>query len=180
VPPRQQWVEPGRSSPLNPASQAVELPSPTATGHRRGGSVADNYYEDVDPRFAEPAATAPPPILAPGYVQNNNSNQNLRPIQPIQPTGLDGSSSYEDLQSGARSPAESDRSNFTSVSQRGVNPRWNGGGYGAAPMPRRPVPQQNDILLNSNPDFMLPGGRGGRGFVRGGRGGTVPNSAYPT
>lgn len=101
--------------------------------------------------------------------------------------GLDGSSSYEDLQSGARSPAESDRSNFTSVSQRGVNPRWNGGGGYGAPMPRRPVPQQQqqtDMLLNSNPDFMLPGGRGGRGFSRGGARGPspnriVPNSAYP-
>lgn len=153
IPPRQQWVEPGRSSPLNPASQPVELPSPVTAVHKNRSS-ADNYYEDVDPRFADSATTAsPPPILAPGYAQGSGSNQNLRPLQPM---GLDGNSSYEDLQSGARSPAESERSNFTSVSQRGVNPRWNG--YGAAPMPRRPVPQQNDILLNSNPDFMLPGG----------------------
>lgn len=177
VPPRQQWNEPGRASPLNPASQPAELPSPTAIGNKRAS--ADNYYEDVDPRFAEPAAASNlSPNSAPNYARVNNPNQNLRPIQPP-PMGLDGSSSYEDLHAGQRSPAESDRSNFTSVSQRGVNPRWNDGGY--APMPRRPVPQQNDILLNSNPDFMLPGGRG-RGFPRGGRGGagTVPSSAYPT
>lgn len=178
VPPRQQWAEPGRSSPLNPGAQAAELPSPTAPAHKRNSSAGDHYYEDVDPRFAEPPAPVPAP-LAPGYPQNNNGTQNLRPLQPM---GLEANSSYEDLQSGARSPAESERSNFTSVSQRGVNPRWNGNGYGAAPMPRRPVPRQDDMLLNSNPDFSIPGGRGGRGFPRGGRGGgggTVPNSAYP-
>lgn len=182
MPPRQQWREPGRSSPLNPANKPAELPSPTAPAHKRGSSAGD-YYEDVDPRFSElPTKGSVPPPLVTGYPHNNNAGQNVPPIQPM---GLDGSSSYEDLQSGARSPAESERSNFTSVSRRGVNPRWNGGegGYGAAPMPRRPVPRQDDMLLNSNPDFSIPGGRGGRGFPRGGAsargGGTVPNSAYP-
>lgn len=68
-------------------------------------------------------------------------------------------------QSGARSPAgESDGTDFTSVSQRGINPRWPG-----EPMPPRRVHQQaaaarkNDLLLNSNPDFSLPPGRGGYG-----------------
>lgn len=137
----------------------------------------------MDPQFAEPRITAPSPVpaaLASGYSANDGSAPNLRPLQPI--SGLDGNNSYEDLQSGARSPAESDRSNFTSVSQRGVNPKWNGG-PGYAPMPqRRPVPQQQDILLNSNPDFQIPG-RGGRGNGRGGRGqgpaAMIPGSAYP-
>jgi hypothetical protein len=178
VPPRQAWqTGEGRSSPL---SRPAELPGPV--GHRRVSS-GDNYYEDVDPQFAEPRVTAAspiPPALAPGYGPNNGSNPNLRPLQPV--GGLDGNNSYEDLQSGARSPAESDRSNFTSVSQRGVNPRWNGG-PGYAPMPtRRPLPQQQDVLLNSNPDFQLPGSRGGRGGGRGGRGPSpalIPGSAYP-
>ncbi|EAQ89933.1 hypothetical protein CHGG_06552 [Chaetomium globosum CBS 148.51] len=73
---------------------------------------------------------------------------------------------------GSRSPAESERSTFTSISQRGINPRWNppvppppapgsygvgvGGGGGGNPMvPRRPV-NRTDILLSSNPDFELP------------------------
>lgn len=179
VPPRQGWAEAGRSSPLNPATQIAELPSPVDATHKRHNS-GDNYYEDVDPRFAEqPQVTAPAPLpslLSPGYP----SQQPLRPLQTS--VGLDGSNSYEDLQSGARSPAESDRSNFTSVSQRGVNPRWNGG-PGYAPMPaRRPLPPQNDILFNSNPDFQLPASRGGRGVPPRGRGGVpgmVPQSAYP-
>ena len=187
MPPRQAWGEAGRSSPLNPASQPAELPSPIGPGHRRVNS-GDNYFEDVDPRFAEPPPALVPGPTATGYPANGPSNGNL------QPGGLDGNNSYEDIQEGARSPAESERSNFTSVSQRGVNPRWNPGpaGYGQ-PMPnRRPVnaPQRNDILLNSNPDFQLPGmgGRGGRGGFqgRGGRGqapptgaSMVPGSAYP-
>lgn len=185
VPPRQAWVEGGRSSPLNPASQAAELSTSNPSGHKRVGS-GDNYYEDVDPRFVdEPPATNSlvPAALAHGY-PTGGSNAALQPLR------IDGNNSYEDVQSGSRSPAESERSNFTSVSQRGVNPRWNGGqnGYGApAPMPnRRPTntPPRNDILLNNNPDFQLPGARGGRvdgsGRGRGPPGsGMVPGSAYP-
>jgi len=187
VPPRQAWGDAGRSSPLNPASQPAEVPNPKA--HRRTSSAGDNYYEDVDPRFAEPlpaTSSLVPPALAPagvGYPLNSSSGS----LQPIQ--GIDGNNSYEDIQSGARSPAESDRSNFTSVSQRGINPRWNPGpgqGYGA-PMPnRRPNPpqQQRDLLLNSNPDFELPtargrGGSAARGRMPGAIPGMVPNSAYP-
>lgn len=184
VPPRAAWGEEGRFSPLNPAAQPAELPSPTS--HRRVNS-SDNYYEDVDPRFAEQqpvTASLIPAALAPGGYSNGNPNSNL-----LQPVGLDGNQSYEDNQSGSRSPAESERSNFTSVSQRGVNPKWNPaqGGYGQ-PMPNRRAvnapQQQRDMVLNSNPDFEIPGG-GGRGG--GGRGirapaqipGMVPNSAYP-
>lgn len=172
VPPRQPWGGNGRSSPLNPGTQAAELPSPTAAVHKRQDS-GDNYYEDVDPRFAEQPQAGPaevPALLSSGYPQN----QGLRSLNVH---GLDGSNSYEDLHSGARSPAASETSNFTSISQRGVNPRWNGP-QNYAPMPtRRPVQPQNDILFNSNPDFQLPGGRGGR-TGRGG-GGTVPASSYP-
>jgi hypothetical protein len=168
---------------LNSGSQPAELHS--SPGRRRINS-GDNYFEDVDPRFAEPPPALVPGPITTGYTAHGPSNGNLRA------GGLDGNNSYEDIQEGARSPAESDRSNFTSVSQREVNPRWNGGpgGYGP-PMPnRRPVngPQRNDILLNSNPDFQLPGGRGGRGGYagRGGRGqappmgaSMVPGSSYP-
>lgn len=179
APPRPAWGDQvGRTSPPNPNSQQpAELPSPMEPNHRRIGSAEDQYYEDVDPRFAgepAPAATLPPaPAVAPGYGPRGpvgNPNQNLRPIQPI--SHMDGRNSFETLAPGARSPAESERSNFTSVSQRGVNPRWNDG-QGHAPMPtRRPVQQQQDLLLNSNPDFQLPGKRGGRGgFGRGGRAG---------
>jgi len=177
VPPRQAWADQqGRSSPLNTVAVPAELPS---QGQGRARRSSDHYYEDVDPRFAEPPQPMPQP-LNPGYVNNNNNSSGNLHLQPV-----DAQRSYEDLHSGSRSPAESERSTFTSVSQRGVNPRWNGGGgpaYGQQPMPRRPVnqpSQQRDMLLNANPDFTLPGGRGPARGGRGGGGGMIPSSAYP-
>ncbi|KAK0729684.1 hypothetical protein B0H67DRAFT_5048 [Lasiosphaeris hirsuta] len=83
-----------------------------------------------------------------------------------------------DIPQGARSPAESERSTFTSISQRGINPRWAPpqpppgaiSNYGGNVIPRRPVNRTADILLDSNPDFELPGRtapsrkRGGGGY----------------
>ncbi|KAF5878585.1 putative ph-response regulator protein pali rim9 protein [Botrytis fragariae] len=192
VPPRQVWgQQAGRSSPLNPASQpVVELP-PSESTHKRDNSN-DTYYEDVDPRFADPAPapatksslTIPAALNIAAQSSNNNYDPNSH-LHPNPLSNLDGNNSYnslEELQSGQRSPAESERSTFTSVSQRGINPRWNGGasGYAGPPMPnRRPAARREDVLLNDNPDFALPIGRGGRGPPRVMRGGMIPNSAYP-
>lgn len=94
---------------------------------------------------------------------------------------------YEDAHaaSGSRSPAESERSTFTSISQRGVNPRWNppppmpGQGLYPPPQQRRPQQQRQDMLLD-NPDFQMPGGGGRAPASRGAGGGMIPGSAYPT
>ncbi|KAF9772009.1 hypothetical protein IL306_010325 [Fusarium sp. DS 682] len=153
-------------SPLVNGHTTAELPGrntppvtqqPVTTGN-------SNYYEDVDPRFA---SDAPP------------ANNNLQP-PPIEPI-------YEDIHAnnaGARSPAESEHSNFTSISQRGINPRWNPNPpplpYQQGPPHRRPAQQQQqqqqqqrqDMLLDT-PDFQLPSSRTGRGP------GMVPGSAYP-
>lgn len=167
--------------------------------HRRQNS-GDNYYEDVDPRFVQPGTEGPiaaaelhssnqsnerspvPNSLVPGFGRgggNNTmlggqqSNLRVRERGGADGMGLDGANSYDDLHqnAGSRSPSESERSNFTSVSQRGINPRWPGnapqmppmggqgamrggpGGYGGGQ--RRP--QRNEVLLESNPDFQLPG-----------------------
>lgn len=192
VPPRQVWgQQAGRSSPLNPASQpVVELP-PSESSHKRENSN-DNYYEDVDPRFADPAPapatksslTIPAALNIAAQSSNNRYDPNSH-LHPNPLSNLDGNNSYnslEELQSGQRSPAESERSTFTSVSQRGINPNWNGGasGYAGPPMPnRRLAARREDVLLNDNPDFALPTGRGGRGPPRVMRGGMIPNSAYP-
>ncbi|POR37585.1 pH-response regulator protein palI/RIM9 [Tolypocladium paradoxum] len=167
VPPRAAWNEnSGRNSP-RAASPAGSQQRPTVEVSGRNTPPVNppqgsNYYEDVDPRFA-------------GSARPNN-----HPPPPAEPA-------YEDVHAtvgGARSPAESERSNFTSISQRGVNPRWN---PNHPPMPqyqgvpsRRPVQQQQqrqDMLLD-NPDFQLPGNRP-QGAQRGGPGMT-PESAYPT
>ncbi|KAK3336897.1 SUR7/PalI family-domain-containing protein [Cercophora scortea] len=156
VPPRQAWDQaPAIGPPTSPSplSAAGRVPSRGSPGPAPAPS-AGGYYEDVDPRFAEPS-----------------------PAQRAEAPAILPSNSYEDIPRGAaRSPAESDRSTFTSISMRGVNPRWNpnnpapgnfGGGnpmpgnYGGGNVvPRRPVQQQRPPpppdVLGSNPDFQLP------------------------
>ena len=188
VPPRAAWAGVSRNGtpPVSeePIIGAVELPTPTEPRpqqhlptHKRYDS-GDNYYEDVDPRFADPApAPQPhspmPSSLMPGHYPSTSNIDSGNPH-------LEPSTSYESIQDGARSPAASDHSNYTSISQRGINPAWRpspgpGQGMGMGGVPnRRPVPQQQDMLL-TNPDFELPGaGRGGRGGHQGARGGRMP------
>ncbi|OTB04708.1 hypothetical protein M426DRAFT_73283 [Hypoxylon sp. CI-4A] len=161
VPPRQAW----NSSPMRPSRipSPLQIPSrPQELGNgtpppplpQQPPAVADNYYEDVDPRFTEPA---PRPQQAPQH-------------EPV---------NYDDLPPQPRSPAMSEQSSFTSISQRGINPRWNpppNQGYGQQMPPRKPVGRNEVNVLNSNPDFQLLSSRGGPG---GPRGGMIPGSAYP-
>jgi hypothetical protein len=165
VPPRQAWNQgagrnsPSVPSPLNVPSRPAELPS--SRGSPAPQPAAGEYYEDVDPRFAE----QPPGITRP------------------RPPSIQATNAYEDtldIPQGARSPAESDRSNFTSISQRGVNPLWRdpmpppplppSAMYGGNVSPRRPVKRPTDVLT-SNPDFELPSRGGGPARLGG--------SAYP-
>ena len=112
-----------------------------------------HYYEDVDPRFSDVNAEPIPASLAPARP----------PKTPDNPTHLGGAE---------RSPNGSEISQFTSVSQRGVNPAWS---HDARNMPtRRPVgggSNKDDVLLQNNPDFQIPGmkmpGRSGYGRTGG-------------
>ncbi|KAL8971472.1 MAG: hypothetical protein Q9183_001040 [Haloplaca sp. 2 TL-2023] len=164
-------------------STAPNSNTPTNIPSHTRYNSADNYYEDVDPRFAEPPEMQPPqtqssaPLpsaltagLHPQYgVIEHVSDYDRAHLQPSQ--------SYDSIpenthDAGARSPAVSDGSNYTSISQRGINPQWHpppdrAMGMGGVPN-RRPVgqhPHATDMLLNSNPDFELPiqGGRSGAG-----------------
>ncbi|KAL8974943.1 MAG: hypothetical protein Q9197_000831 [Variospora fuerteventurae] len=152
------------------SNTATQIP-----GHNRYNS-ADIYVEDVDPRFAEPMELHPPqtqssaPLpsaltagLRPqpsqqGIMENaSDSHHNNAYLQP--------SHSYDSFpdnthDAGTRSPAISDGSNYTSISQRGINPAWQppaNHAMGAGGVPnRKPMGQQRDVLLASNPDFELP------------------------
>lgn len=151
VPPRAGWAQ---GAAFN--EQSAE---PTG-GNRASGSNApsldlahsasgNNYYEDVDPRFAE--AQEPPP-------------ENARVPSALLPGPVGESKfpeSIDDLSPGARSPASSETSHFTSISERPVNPRWR--------PPPLPAQQQRAVLLENNPDFEL-------GPVRG-RGGLLGNGS---
>lgn len=217
VPPRAGWNQQHSNSDqtltttnssrgLSPIQDSpVELPAqlthgaPQPASHNPARISASDYYEDVDPKFAEPAQQPhplppmPTSLMPGGYSAHpNNSNPNFlsAPYQPV--NNSDGSlprtASFDDLPEGSRSPAASDASHFTSVSQRPVNPDWrpemgapagqfqpyNGGA-------RRPM-RQEDVILEANaanPDFAIPG-MGGRGRGRGrGRGGMGMGRAPP-
>jgi len=181
---------------------------PSRGPHQRVNSgSSDVYYEDVNPRFAAESNPAPPipaeherqeqsiPHLFQPGGHDGQRQFGPSPNEMLRPTSgeIDPVSSCEDLQQGTRSPAESEASNFTSVSQRGVNPNWRPGypgevgnfGPGSAPayglpgVMRKPVgmgmqarqEQQNkkDLLFAGNPDFEIPG----MGPNRSGRGGGV-------
>jgi hypothetical protein len=102
----------------------VELPAQLSNIGLPNKEQETGYYEDVDPRFAEPF-NAPPPgslpsALVPG-VSNphlNSSNHSLNTSDP----NLIHNPPFEN--DGSRSPAASEASHFTSVSQRGINPNW--------------------------------------------------------
>lgn len=161
---------------------------------RPGIPQTDSYYEDPDPSFAArsspPIASAQPAALPAALMPGGGAplapGAQGRAVMSPPPQGgehliapqtavLDRNSSSSSLPEGARSPAASDTSHYTSVSQRGVNPNWDGP-RGGPPPPRRQGPGREDLVLGANPDFSLPGmgpptSRGGRGGFRG-RGGT--------
>lgn len=204
VPPRAGW----QSGPS----------SPTHQNRRRVNSGGSDYMEDVDPKFAEPPVPPLPsttPSAPPAEAFHENNRQHVPSIllaghqsNPNEPSPESSDSqinnpnvinsniprehSYEDLHPGARSPVESETSNFTSVSQRPMNPNWQPGhpdGFnsfgpgGNRIVQERQRQRQQDILFAGNPDFELPGMgpprsgniRGGyRGLGRGGGGYRAP------
>ncbi|QDS68342.1 hypothetical protein FKW77_010708 [Venturia effusa] len=204
VPPRAQWNQNQRKATPPPASGSLSpieaSPNPSSVkGHTRRPSET-GYYEDVDPQFAQ----APQPQTSPPQ-PSNNASQETHPsslqapggpamsqthLSPEYHPGLVGlrdprQESTESLQDGQRSPAVSDASHYTSVSQRGINPNWRPPpGSGPQGIMQRKPQQQQDVLLNSNPEFSLPGigppgrGRGGAGGFRG-RGGSGMSRGAP-
>jgi hypothetical protein len=139
-------------------------PSPDASRNRRTsdtGTMIASYYEDVDPRFDDtpPEEEIQHPYVAPAPIPRNLSSNSL----DAQPEGG----------AGPRSPAASTSSHFTSVSQRGINPRW----QPPPPQPqfeqypRRQRPRNDQMqFLTGNPDFELPVSRSGNKRTGGGGG----------
>ncbi|CAK7562892.1 MAG: regulator of ime2 [Sporothrix epigloea] len=176
VPVRAGWGVPREGVSNSPVHGAAD---PGIVSRSNWSRTPEAYVDDAGPRFAEPA----------------NNSHTLQTHPSLEPIAVDAHSTpYEDIPQGSRSPAESERSTFTSISQRGVNPRWNPpppnmmpsyGGQGHA-VSRRPVRDANETLLSSNPDFSLPSGsRRPGGPPRpnngnpGGSSGMIPGSAYP-
>ena len=171
VPPRNNWATGGRGGtppvpPINTANftnSPVELPTAFSSNSPTRVPKA-GYYEDVDPRFAEKNPAPPteiPASLIPGYSGN---------LQIPGGNPQSGQPRPSDVDDGNRSPAASITSNFTSVSQRPVNPNWNPTGPAGSQSvaPRRPTPQQQAQerdIIDSNPGFQISADRGtGRGI----------------
>ena len=135
---------PEQTASRKPAKPLTGPSTLNASAHGRNQS-SDNYYEDVDPRFADPSPPSAVPRTA-AQMPTPLVVASSHPIPHEQAAELvDPSSSYEDLPDGQRSPG-SDHSNMTSISQRGVNPAWRPGdppqqgGRLGVPGGRKPVP----------------------------------------
>lgn len=162
--------------------ESIELPA----HHSHVGEPLSNrlerssdYYEDVDPRFAEPAQVHQPPQLPSSLMPGgfSASNPNLLAAPNYSDPNLPRTASFDELPEGARSPAASEASHFTSVSQRPVNPNWKpemGAPAGQfPPFNGRRAMRPEEVILQANaanPDFAIPGRGNGRGRGRGGRG----------
>lgn len=154
----------------------------------RSGS-GDNYYEDVEPRFAEAAASGGGEV--PSALMAGRSAGETPPAQTSSPLQIPNEQTVGEA---PRSPAVSDishTSHFTSISERPVNPRWQPpppvpSNLRPSPLAPAAQPRVQDVVLQANPDFALPVGPG-RGGTRLGRGGLPPPATehkrggrYPT
>ena len=175
-------LSPIQDSPVELPTHITEVNALTSKNVQR----SSDYYEDVDPRFAEPARPNPPTQLPASLMPGgfSSSNHNFLSAPNSSDPNLPRTSSYDDLPDGSRSPVASEASHFTSVSQRPVNPNWRpemgaAAGQFAPFNGRRPMRQGDQILEANaeNPDFAIPGAIPGRGRGRGrgglGRGGPM-------
>lgn len=136
-----------------------------------------NLYSNMATPNTPTMAAAPPATRPVGAV----------PAELVLATDADADADAEDAAHRARSPAASETSNFTSVSQRGINPNWRPApgapGYGGVPgLPAnawgggvagsqfsargggaagggrwKGEASSSLSVLEGNPDFMLPG-----------------------
>lgn len=111
----------------------------------------------MNPEYLHPSYTG----VAAAGTNDSHSSDNETPLDARHASGgsFDGASERA-----------SETSHFTSISERPVNPNWQPppASSSGGPQPRR----QQDVLLAGNPDFSIPGMRGGRG-----RGGAGPIAA---
>lgn len=139
-------------------------------------SSTSSYHEDVPPQFEQPTRYTDEDHLHNGVPTNRSrrqrsrgSNTFERPPYPEQP----------------RSPDTiSNSSHFTSVSQRGINPRWHGEGqqpgmpysrsHGTLARPARSERRMQPNILADNPDFVLPGLGGKTRLPQSRRPGAIP------
>lgn len=171
------------------SSRATAVPRPSDSYYEDVAPAFDNTRmpnTHAHPAALTPGGTPMPPSLFPLQIpeQPVHQHQQRQPQPQPQPQyqhqhqhqhqyhqhqHQHQQTEAEALRDGQRSPAMSTTSNFTSISQRPLNPNWQPG-Y-APPMPAQRRGPTSSQLLGGNPDFELPGvgprGRGGRGMGMG-------------
>ncbi|EEQ35582.1 hypothetical protein McanMca71_003010 [Microsporum canis] len=162
IPTRNDWTK--NDQPVLPID-ARDSPSPpgdTNTQPRdmtrsppRDAHPTNTYYEDVATHFI--STSNPDPAFIPSALTPGGTAP-----EPTEPN------TSVDAANGPRSPV-SDISHFTSVSQRGINPKWHPPEWDN---PREKVQKQREALLVSNPDFQLGDPVGRSNSAR--RGGRMP------
>ncbi|KAF7589367.1 regulator of ime2 [Aspergillus hancockii] len=154
IPPRAAWEHGDRRPGHTPSPVHVSgAPGVARTPHHTRSGSAD-YFEDVEPRFAN----------------RNDAAGNPRLPSVLTPGGSGEPKLTEELAEGPSSPTTSDISHFTSISERPINPRWQ--------PPPLPAQQKRNVLLENNPDFDLRAGMRGGGAA-GGVGGRMPPMSVP-
>ncbi|KAK9236389.1 SUR7/PalI family-domain-containing protein [Lipomyces kononenkoae] len=181
IPPRQAW----RSDDVSGEVRGGHQERNTV---RRGNRT--DYYDDVDPQYAEevlspinaanpqqqPLTRSPysefrPPPPNPGGLGHYDrrrpragmpSPNNSYASRPAYPTEYRPQPSYAPPP--PSSPDGSVSSHFTSVSQRGTNPRYyqQAANASSAPPLQQSGPDRTEMVLRGNPDFELAGVSGAR------------------
>ena len=140
------------------AAPSKGLPASLMAAGGRGSPAQTQY------RQTQSSTSLPDPNYQRGPVNGHNGQQLGAYHNPTESTldsnnaSLQYARSYDSLGDEQKSPAMSETSNFTSISQRGVNPAWR------PPPPTQPMPQRPDqqrMMLNANPDFAVGPRRGG-------------------
>lgn len=180
IPPRTIWEQENRPAEAQPAQSPVELPAPASrqeppppsrSGSSKSKRASDLYYEDVAPQFDTPhnrAHTPPLPSSSPHPTALTPGPSAAFAPPPTRTWSAGPPPIPDDLDDGQRSPV-STASGFTSISQRGTNPRWQEEQNRLAPGRSRVPPARKSVGLAGNPDFELPipgRGRGARGGFR--------------
>ncbi|WEW60241.1 regulator of ime2 [Emydomyces testavorans] len=163
VPPRSNWRQQEQPvgqlstdqprppmSPLEPSAQPRDM---TRTPPLGAPYPPSSYYEDVEPQFALPMTGVESADVPTTLVPGSFGEPPLRTF-------------FDEFPGGPRSPADTESSHFTSISQRGINPQWRPPGSESA---KASVQHRQDVLLSNNPDFALPTGRARANTGVGGR-----------
>lgn len=177
--------------PLPPQQQQQSEPSHMPAALMPGHSQPQAGYSQ--PEYAPPHSYEPQQNYPPqGYMQQEYPPSSIyadaqnHDYVPTHPQDGNYLSTSDPNREESQSPAHSDNSNFTSISQRGINPAWQDP---SGPSARGPPGQisaarrAQDQVIASNPDFALPGMTSGRrGHQRGmssGAGAGLGASRYP-